>query len=138
MQRDLKPGNVLLSSTGGQVVLKIADFGFARALEHARLADTLCGSPLYMAPEVLCEKPYSSSADLWSVGVMMFEMLVGHVPFSGSNIVHLKKVVANNEAFLPFDMRDSLSAECQVRSCPSILCEMLSVLKHPHRVPESG
>jgi serine/threonine-protein kinase ULK2 len=116
MQRDLKPGNILLSSAGGYVSAKIADFGFARILETARLAHTLCGSPLYMAPEVLSEQQYDSRSDLWSVGVMMFEMLVGHVPFSGNNIVHLKKVIDNNEAFLPFDMRERLSPACQVRA----------------------
>jgi serine/threonine protein kinase len=114
MQRDLKPGNILLASQGAHVTLKIADFGFARALEPAHLASTLCGSPLYMAPEVLSEQRYDSRSDLWSVGVMMFEMLVGHVPFSGNNIVHLKKVIDSNEAFLPFDRRDQLSPACQV------------------------
>lgn len=114
VQRDLKPGNILLASQGAHVAVKIADFGFARALEPARLAHTLCGSPLYMAPEVLSEQQYDSRSDLWSVGVMMFEMLVGHVPFSGNNIVHLKKVIDSNEAFLPFDRRDQLSPACQV------------------------
>eukprot|EP00892_Ulva_mutabilis_P006893 jgi/Ulvmu1/4576/UM002_0304.1 len=113
VHRDLKPGNILLASQGAHVAVKIADFGFARALEPARLAHTLCGSPLYMAPEVLSEQQYDSRSDLWSVGVMMFEMLVGHVPFSGNNIVHLKKVIDSNEAFLPFDRRDQLSPACQ-------------------------
>ena len=52
VQRDLKPANLLLSDG----VLKIADFGFARSLPSQSLADTLCGSPLYMAPEVLHRK----------------------------------------------------------------------------------
>ena len=133
MQRDLKPGNILLASTGAHVCAKIADFGFARALEPASLANTLCGSPLYMAPEVLSERRYDSRADLWSVGVMLFEMLVGHVPFSGNNIVHLKKVIDNNEAFLPFDMREQLSPACQVwphfrlwrARAPLLLCRQL-------------
>jgi serine/threonine-protein kinase ULK2 len=114
VQRDLKPGNILLASQGAHVCVKIADFGFARALEPARLANTLCGSPLYMAPEVLSENAYDSRSDLWSVGVMMYEMLVGQVPFMGNNIVHLKKVIDSNEAFLPFDRRQQLSVACQV------------------------
>ncbi len=52
-QRDLKPQNLLLSSSGAGAVLKIGDFGFARALQPQGLAETLCGSPLYMAPEIL-------------------------------------------------------------------------------------
>jgi hypothetical protein len=51
--------------------------------------------------------------------VILFEMLVGHVPFSGNNIVHLKSVIESNEAFLPFDMRAALSPACQVRRGPS-------------------
>lgn len=121
MQRDLKPGNILLTSTGGHVSAKIADFGFARILEAARLATTLCGSPLYMAPEVLAEQQYDSRSDLWSVGVILFEMLVGHVPFSGNNIGHLKNVIHNNEAFLPFDMREQLSPACQVRTARAVV-----------------
>ncbi len=53
VHRDLKPQNLLLSDTSNNAVLKIADFGFARALQPHNLAETLCGSPLYMAPEIL-------------------------------------------------------------------------------------
>ena len=53
VHRDLKPGNLLLSQSGPDAVLKIADFGFVRFLATQSLAATLCGSPLYMAPEIL-------------------------------------------------------------------------------------
>jgi serine/threonine-protein kinase ULK2 len=53
IHRDIKPQNLLLTSQSDNATLKIADFGFARHLETAALADTICGSPLYMAPEVL-------------------------------------------------------------------------------------
>jgi len=59
--------------------LKIADFGFARQLDASALAKTLCGSPLYMAPEILGQKPYNSNADLWSTGTVLFEMIAGKV-----------------------------------------------------------
>lgn len=55
--------------------LKIADFGFARALGPQLMAETLCGSPLYMAPEVLLSQRYDAKADLWSVGTIMYEMV---------------------------------------------------------------
>ena len=58
LQRDLKPHNLLLSDASPQAVLKIADFGFARHLQPHGLADTLCGSPLYMAPEILQHHRY--------------------------------------------------------------------------------
>ena len=76
-QRDLKPQNLLLASPGSGAVLKIADFGFARSLQPSALADTLCGSPLYMAPEILQFQKYDAKADLWSVGTILFELVAG-------------------------------------------------------------
>ena len=78
MQRDLKPQNLLLSTNeAGEKLLKIADFGFARSLQPQGLAETLCGSPLYMAPEILQFHKYDAKADLWSVGTILFELVVG-------------------------------------------------------------
>lgn len=64
VHRDLKPQNLLLSEQGPNAVLKIADFGFARALQPHNLAETLCGSPLYMAPEIL-QVPYVRHVSLY-------------------------------------------------------------------------
>ena len=77
MQRDLKPQNLLLSTHKSGALLKIADFGFARSLQPQGLAETLCGSPLYMAPEILQFHKYDAKADLWSVGTILFELVVG-------------------------------------------------------------
>lgn len=80
-QRDLKPQNLLLSTNeAGEKLLKIADFGFARSLQPQGLAETLCGSPLYMAPEILQFHKYDAKADLWSVGTILFELVVGEYP----------------------------------------------------------
>ena len=59
--------------------------------------------------------PYDARADLWSVGVILFEMLAGAVPFTGNNIVDLKRNIDTREARLPPDLRDSLSPACQAR-----------------------
>ena len=64
MQRDLKPQNLLLMDTSATPVVKIADFGFARNLQPQGLADTLCGSPLYMAPEILQFHKYDAKVPL--------------------------------------------------------------------------
>ncbi|GBF62649.1 serine/threonine-protein kinase [Trichophyton mentagrophytes] len=70
-------------------MLKIADFGFARSLPSTSLADTLCGSPLYMAPEILRYEKYDAKADLWSVGTVLYEMVVGKPPFRAANHMEL-------------------------------------------------
>lgn len=81
--------------------LKIADFGFARHLATASLADTLCGSPLYMAPEILQHHRYDAKADLWSVGTVLFEMLAGSPPFSGQNHLDLLRNIQRRAVRLP-------------------------------------
>ena len=65
------------------VKAKIADFGFAREINHDQHLDTIFGTPLYMAPEVMKGDKYSFKADIWSLGITMFEMLVGSHPFTG-------------------------------------------------------
>jgi len=69
--------------------LKIADFGFARYLPTTTMAETLCGSPLYMAPEILRYEKYDAKADLWSVGTVLYELMVGKPPFRAANHVDL-------------------------------------------------
>ncbi|CDK24622.1 unnamed protein product [Kuraishia capsulata CBS 1993] len=74
--RDLKPENILLDRNGH---IKITDFGFAKEVETVTW--TLCGTPDYIAPEVITTKPYNKSVDWWSLGILIFEMLAGYTPF---------------------------------------------------------
>jgi len=83
--RDLKPQNLLVQQVGDKSVLKIADFGCSRAFDTNELSETFYGSPLYMAPEIHSRKPYNIKADLWSVGVILYEITCGEVPFTGRN-----------------------------------------------------
>ena len=83
-------------------ILKIADFGFARSLPSTSLAETLCGSPLYMAPEILRYEKYDAKADLWSVGTVLYEMMVGKPPFRASNHVELLRKIERGEDRIKF------------------------------------
>jgi serine/threonine protein kinase len=86
MHRDLKPSNILLHD--GKI--KLADFGFCRLLKNKEeMAKTMLGSPIYMAPEILKGLDYSSKADIWSLGVVLFEMLFGYCPFEEKSIAKL-------------------------------------------------
>ena len=62
-------------------ILRIADFGFSRALQPMDMAATICGSPLYMAPEILQHQKYDAKADLWSVGAILFECFLRQLLF---------------------------------------------------------
>jgi serine/threonine-protein kinase ULK/ATG1 len=83
-------------------MLKIADFGFARSLPSTSLAETLCGSPLYMAPEILRYEKYDAKADLWSVGTVLYEMMTGKPPFRASNHVELLRRIEKGEDKIKF------------------------------------
>ncbi|KAI9046632.1 hypothetical protein LZ554_009374 [Drepanopeziza brunnea f. sp. 'monogermtubi'] len=83
-------------------MLKIADFGFARSLPSTSLAETLCGSPLYMAPEILRYEKYGPEADLWSVGTVLYEMMTGRPPFRATNHVELLRKIEQGEDHIRF------------------------------------
>lgn len=83
-------------------MLKIADFGFARHLPTASLAETLCGSPLYMAPEILSFQKYDAIVDIWSVGTVTYEMLVGKPPWRANNHVELLRNIDAAHDVVPY------------------------------------
>ncbi|KAH0711729.1 hypothetical protein KY289_007688 [Solanum tuberosum] len=89
IHRDLKPENILLSTMETDPILKIADFGLSRMLNPNDLAETVCGSPFYMAPEILEFKKYDDKVDMWSLGAIFFELLNGYPPFCGRTSVQL-------------------------------------------------
>lgn len=125
VHRDIKPQNLLLAppvfeqevfEERGFVglpelpILRIADFGFARFLPNTSLAETLCGSPLYMAPEILNYQKYTAKADLWSVGAVLYEMSVGRPPFRASNHLELFNKIkkSKNRIHFPSAVADSI------------------------------
>ncbi|CAK7265649.1 Serine/threonine-protein kinase [Sporothrix epigloea] len=92
-------------------MLKLADFGFARVLPSTTLAETLCGSPLYMAPEILRYERYDAKADLWSVGTVLYEMVCGRPPFRASNHVELLRKIEAAEDLIRFPRDTIVSTE---------------------------
>lgn len=83
--RDLKPENLLLQSEDNDSAVKIADFGFAKRVFIPNSLTTQCGTPGYVAPEILEGVPYDTKADMWSVGVILYILLGGYPPFIEKN-----------------------------------------------------
>jgi len=84
VHRDFKPENLLFTSEEEDAELKIADFGFARYIGEGFLK-TPCGSPAYVAPEIVKEQNYNKSVDMWSIGVILYILLCGFPPFYHEN-----------------------------------------------------
>lgn len=129
VHRDIKPTNILLTCvktvgcdtddifdmdedyfTTESVVVKLADFGLSKCTEADAMMNTVCGSPLYMAPEVLFNRGYSIKADLWSFGVMMYQLLIGKHPHEAKTIEQLRSNIDNVE--IDFHLHYGYSPHC--------------------------
>ena len=101
LHRDLSTKNIFLSEGGDAVV---GDLGLSKALDRSQggaLASTMCGTPYYLSPEMLGGQPYGKPADVWALGVVMYELLTLQRPFAAANIFALQKKVEEDLAPSP-------------------------------------
>jgi len=103
--RDLKPENLLSAGEGEKEIVKIADFGFSKSFaEEGEKLQTSCGSPGYVAPEILTAECYDKSVDMWSVGVIIYILLSGYPPFYADSAPALFKKIMD----VKYDFDDSV------------------------------
>ena len=99
IHRDMKPQNILV---GRNTTVKLCDFGFARAMScNTMVLTSIKGTPLYMAPELVQEQPYNHTADLWSLGCILYELYYGQPPFYTNNIYTLIQQIVRDPVKFP-------------------------------------
>ena len=99
IHRDMKPQNILIGRNG---TVKLCDFGFARAMScNTMVLTSIKGTPLYMAPELVQEQPYNHTADLWSLGCILYELFYGVPPFYTNNIYSLIHLIVKDPVKFP-------------------------------------
>ncbi|KAL6069740.1 Protein kinase domain,Protein kinase-like domain,Serine/threonine-protein kinase, active site [Balamuthia mandrillaris] len=135
--RDLKPENLLLKSKDDDAEVKIADFGLSSFIDSQKLMQTACGTPAYVAPEVLQSSGgYDKEVDMWSVGVITYILLCGFPPFHADSVRALLQVVIKGEYSFPSPYWDPISSEAknfisQLLTSPSKRMNAKEALQHP-------
>ncbi|EIE24738.1 putative cGMP-dependent protein kinase [Coccomyxa subellipsoidea C-169] len=98
MWRDLKPENLLIETTG---YVKMADFGFAKKMPPGQKSNTLCGTPEYLAPELVTQAGHTRAVDWWALGVLIYEMVAGYPPFYDEDRVAMFKNICQVKYSVP-------------------------------------
>lgn len=103
--RDLKPENVLIAEDG---FIKLTDLGLSKRITSNRTT-TLCGTPYYLAPEIIAIKPYGKPVDWWALGIIVFEMVAGTVPFVADSEKKLFYRILSGSYKMPINFSPNLS-----------------------------
>ncbi|ONK63237.1 uncharacterized protein A4U43_C07F12800 [Asparagus officinalis] len=131
IHRDMKPQNILI---GPGSVVKLCDFGFARAMSaNTVVLRSIKGTPLYMAPELVREQPYNHTADLWSLGVILYELFVGQPPFYTNSVYALIRHIVKDPVKYPDNMSSNFKSFLKglLNKVPQHRLTWPTLLEHP-------
>jgi serine/threonine protein kinase len=130
IHRDIKPENVLMHNDGK---LKLADFGWSNYIDENESRNTYCGTPVYLAPEMIREIGHDIHLDIWCIGVLMFELLTGTIPFPGNKMNILSENILRTKINWPkdinFDAKNLISKI--LKPDPKDRISLVDMLKHP-------
>eukprot|EP00128_Syssomonas_multiformis_P010655 Colp12_sorted_trinity150504_noHs@29329 len=137
VHRDIKPENILYSDMTPEAVVKLADFGMAEVLSDKALLHEMCGTPGYVAPEVLMGLAYDTAVDMWSLGVVAYVILSGCEPFRDKDEFKTYRRITHCEFHFPEEVWGSISDEARNFICrllvkdPSERLTAGQALRHP-------
>ena len=130
IHRDIKPENVLL---GENLIGKLTDFGWSNYLQDEKERYTVCGTPIYLAPEIISESGHDERVDIWCIGVLLFELSTGNVPFPGNDIDTLKYNIINLKINWPkdigLDVKNLIMKILKID--PKMRISLIEMLNHP-------
>ena len=130
IHRDIKPENVLLADN---LVAKLTDFGWSNYMQEDEKRTTVCGTPIYLAPEIIKEQGHDEKVDIWCIGVLLFELITGNVPFQGNDIDTLKENILHLKITWPKDINiDAKNLIKKIlKSDPASRISLEEMLQHP-------
>ena len=130
IHRDIKPENILLDANDS---VKLADFGWSNFFNQERRRETYCGTPEYLAPEMIKQSGHDKSLDIWNIGVLFFELLTGKPPFEGSNQNELFDNILNFRVNWPkgFSATAKDLVTKLLKSDPKQRMQLEDIINHP-------
>ena len=130
IHRDIKPENVLLNA---KMQAKLTDFGWSNYLEDGIKRTTVCGTPVYLSPEMINNSGHDQKVDIWCIGVLLFELITGVAPWEGSDVQTIKHNISRLKINWPSDM-DPTAADLIskiLKYNPEERISLRNMLKHP-------
>lgn len=130
IHRDIKPENILLSE---KIAAKLTDFGWSNYISSDEVRNTVCGTPIYLAPEIFEEKGHGEGVDVWCIGVLLFELVTATVPFEGADIDTLRKNILSVNIKWPKDINvDAKGLIMKIlKRDPKDRLKLEDMVKHP-------
>ena len=135
MHRDLKPENILVEcdeATNEVIHVKITDFGLSKIIVPGEIMFESCGTPAYVAPEVLYKKGYSKEVDIWSAGIILYTMMARALPFHSNDRKKTFRLIKTAEPEFTAEIWNNVSEDCC--SCSFLLLRMFNP-HHPYTHP---